>query len=428
MIVPSKKVPNKEKEELPRSMRPIIPEPKHRIAPKGVSSGISFRNLPAPSLSTIKKICEHYESKCSGQYNSLASRYVLQMGQEIRSQIEGMDLINKPQHFTFDESIKNTFDKIYTQGESYYDQDELQDPDNVNNRSSAMQTPPKKAALERRIKKLEEKLLEKETELKIQKEKAAKDLKYCEQQYKEKNQVDRLHFENSQRLLKSAHGDETQKLKKEISQVKSDARLVIDFIRRKANEAIADENSKIQKQKNSIGKKMEELQSEMKKTFHNHLCSLEEEVIMVVKKEKKKAVDLKILPPPPPKNIIIFPKHKPIASSSRPFLRSSIPTDESEAPNLCSDDSISTCYSDEIPLFVREKRDDQIIMNEHDLLRSKVQELEEWTDTLTLALRTGAKLKGPKSVNKRNIPSKKSTTLRTRIFNGPSSPTSQWKL
>ena len=374
-----------------------------------IYSLVSFRNLPAPSLSTIKKICEHYESKCSGQYNSLASRYVLQMGQEIRSQIEGMDSINKPQHFTFDESIKNTFDKIYTQGESSYGQDEPEDPDNTNKRS--YETTPKQAALERRIKKLEEKMLEKETELKVQKEKAAKDLKYCEQQYKEKNQVDRLHFENSQRLLKSAQSEETQKLKKEISQVKSDARLVIDFIRRKANEAIADENSKIQQQKNSIGKKMEDLQSEMRKTFHNHLCSLEEEVNMVVRKEKKKAVDLKILPPPPPKNIAIFPKRKPIAPSSRPFLSSSIPSDESEAPNLCSDDSISTCCSDEIPRFIRHKRDDQT-MNEHELLRSRVQELEEWTDTLTLALRTGAKIKGPKSVKKVTVPSKKSTKLR----------------
>ena len=334
------------------------------------------------------------------------------MGQEIRSQIEGIDSMNKPQHFTFDESIKNTFDEIYTQDENFHDQDELQHPDNTNNKASTMQATPKKIILERRIKKLEEKLLEKETELKVQKEKAVKDLKYCEQQYKEKNQVDRLHFENSQRLLKNAHCVETKKLKKEISQVKSDARLVIDFIRRKANEAIAEENSKIQKEKNSIGKKMEDLQSEMKKTFHNHLCSLEEEVNMVVKKEKKKAIGLKILPPPPPKNISIFSKRKPIPPLSGPFFSSSsIPTDESEAPNLCSDDTISTCYSDEVPPIVGEKRDEHIL-NEHEILRSRVQELEEWTDTLTLALRTGAKIKGPKSIPQRNISSKRKNTLR----------------
>jgi hypothetical protein len=65
-----------------------IPEPRHRVGPKGVSSGISFRNLPPPSLDEIKKICEHYQEKCSGTYKSLASRYVYQMATEIE------DLVN----------------------------------------------------------------------------------------------------------------------------------------------------------------------------------------------------------------------------------------------------------------------------------------------------------------------------------------------
>lgn len=60
-----------------------IPEPRHRVGPKGVSSGISFRNLPPPSLDEIKKICEHYQIKCAGTYKSLASRYLYQMASEI---------------------------------------------------------------------------------------------------------------------------------------------------------------------------------------------------------------------------------------------------------------------------------------------------------------------------------------------------------
>lgn len=67
-----------------------IPEPRHRVGPKGVSSGISFRNLPPPSLEEIKKICEHYQEKCSGTYKSLASRYIYQMATEIEDLVDVM--------------------------------------------------------------------------------------------------------------------------------------------------------------------------------------------------------------------------------------------------------------------------------------------------------------------------------------------------
>lgn len=67
-----------------------IPEPRHRVGPKGVSSGISFRDLPPPSLDEIKKICEHYQTKCAGTYKSLASRYVYQMANEIEHLVDAL--------------------------------------------------------------------------------------------------------------------------------------------------------------------------------------------------------------------------------------------------------------------------------------------------------------------------------------------------
>jgi len=69
-------------------MQPQIPEPRHRVGPKGVSSGVSLRRFPDSSLQAILDICHHYEAKCSGKYISLASRYVFQMSKEIRSQID----------------------------------------------------------------------------------------------------------------------------------------------------------------------------------------------------------------------------------------------------------------------------------------------------------------------------------------------------
>jgi hypothetical protein len=68
-----------------------IPEPRHRVGPKGVSSGISFRELPPPSLGEIKKVCEHYQTKCAGTYNSLASRYVYQMATEIEDLVKALE-------------------------------------------------------------------------------------------------------------------------------------------------------------------------------------------------------------------------------------------------------------------------------------------------------------------------------------------------
>lgn len=75
---------NRKKTDIP------IPEPRHRVGPKGVSSGISFRDLPQPSLDEIRKICEHYQTKTAGTYKSLASRYVYQMATEIEQLVDAL--------------------------------------------------------------------------------------------------------------------------------------------------------------------------------------------------------------------------------------------------------------------------------------------------------------------------------------------------
>ncbi|KAL3797917.1 hypothetical protein ACHAW5_002025 [Stephanodiscus triporus] len=67
-----------------------VPEPRHRVGPKGISSGISFRNLPPPSLDEIKNVCDHYKVKCAGTYKSLASRYVYQMATEIDQLVDAL--------------------------------------------------------------------------------------------------------------------------------------------------------------------------------------------------------------------------------------------------------------------------------------------------------------------------------------------------
>jgi len=313
------------------------------------------------------------------------------MGQEIRTQIEGMLKENKPQHFTFNEVISDTFDRTFEQSGAYADQDRMYDYSKRKDMNRDIPSPSRfhkcDMSIEKELRKLEERLIHKEIELKAHCEKAIKDLKYCEQKYREKIQIDHLHFENSQQLLKQSHEDEMRKVNEEIAQVKSDARLVIDFIRRKASQAIAEESTKVEYQKKSMGKKMEAIEAEMKKKFNDHLISLEEEVRNVVNNEKRKVMNSKILPsPPPPTNVCLFSKPKMNSSPMKKKIDISIPSDGSEVQCLYSDDSISSCKSGEM-------RNTTGLENEHDILKRRVQELEKWTDTLTLALRTGAKMK-----------------------------------
>ncbi len=83
-----------------------IPEPRHRVGPKGISSGISFRDLPPPSLDEIKNICDHYKVKCAGTYKSLASRYVYQMATEIDQLVDALkkgDSVSQESDSTIDD-------------------------------------------------------------------------------------------------------------------------------------------------------------------------------------------------------------------------------------------------------------------------------------------------------------------------------------
>ena len=70
----------------------IIAEPKHRLGPAGISSGISTRKYPRTTVQKVREICLHYVEKCSGKYefNKVAARYVHQMADEIIGQLDGV--------------------------------------------------------------------------------------------------------------------------------------------------------------------------------------------------------------------------------------------------------------------------------------------------------------------------------------------------
>jgi len=64
-------------------MKPkAAPKIVHSIRP--CSRGFSVRNLPPASLQTIREITDYYEKKASGDYESLSTRYLYLMIQELR--------------------------------------------------------------------------------------------------------------------------------------------------------------------------------------------------------------------------------------------------------------------------------------------------------------------------------------------------------
>ena len=69
-----------------------IPEPRHRIGPAGISSGVSLRQQPKTTVQKVREICLHYVDKVSGKYesNQAAARYVHQMAEEIIGQLGGV--------------------------------------------------------------------------------------------------------------------------------------------------------------------------------------------------------------------------------------------------------------------------------------------------------------------------------------------------
>jgi hypothetical protein len=70
-----------------------IPEPVHRVGPPGVSSGVSLRDFPKTTLEEVARICQHFESKCGGQYSrvSPAARYVFEMSREVQGQLSALE-------------------------------------------------------------------------------------------------------------------------------------------------------------------------------------------------------------------------------------------------------------------------------------------------------------------------------------------------
>lgn len=370
--------PPKPKGDVPRSQLPNIPEPRHRVPPQGVASGISFRKLPTPSLNAIRKICEHYEGKCSGQYSSLASRYISQMCQEIKTQVDSIEKQENGNNKQLKKSTENGTEKG-------------RDNEIIDNDNQGM--------LQRKVEELQNQLAKANVDLQQYKINTENYVKQHSRDFEEKLKVDRLHFKNSNESLKRDFEEKLKKARNETSQVKSDARLIIDFIRKKANESLAEAEVHRSAEKKNLINRMNFLEKQLKVKFNGCLSKIEKQMKTVLLEGKQNVqgdpvTNLRAIPDAVGSKSPLQRKYKdPILA-----VNDTIVTDKSEY-GVFSDDSISTKDEEfngmgRYPFVQTSKKLRSEKITESEWLKSRIKELEEWTDTLTTALRSGAHLKG----------------------------------
>lgn len=352
------------------------------LRPNIIFTSVSFRTLPAPSLSNIRKVCQHYEAKCSGQYSSLASRYVLQMVKEIETQVDAMEQTNNSTtcHCSggWVKGVKSRRGRAFEFDDKNFPQKEVSDDtrkyfqdsgiDEYTNEATKRQgyesdVVPVNADLED----VRGNLLRTNIELQGK----AKELERMEAENKHKLQLERRHLRKTTEILIEQHKDEIDHLYKEIAKVKTDAKLVIDFVRRKANKALEKEMVNRKNDMFRINQQYEMKEARLKEKFNTSLCKVESQVKQALHKEKVIIYDgcNGALPSPP----------QPTLRSNK--FRSSRVANASDASiqgDVLTDDSIST----------RESREFNLSDNS-EWFQERINELDEWTDTLTNALRDG---------------------------------------
>jgi len=449
MVNFGKKSPKKKRRgQLPRSMYPIIPEPMHRIPPKGVTEGISFRNLPGPSLFEIEKICKHYEAKCSGDYKSLASRYVVDMSKEIQSQITGIECgrgsmrpktssgkdsqIAQKKEFlsntrprtacgleigaggrqrqdrlgeTSGAGIFNWFNNgektIDTSNITHLDEPGESTVSSVDKERNYFHFEgvgpigdetdicrPKEAGLPDLIQ-LKEDLIKKSEELKDMKEIIDRQMDEHKQQYFDRLELERYQFKKIRDQLIRKHKKEIEETREEITRVKKDAKSVIDFIRRKANEALAEEVEKSRFEKKQLNRNLNNQENKLKEAFNTRLHKIEEEVKITFQNTKFAVQDTHISQSKPRRSCqptSIESDRNIMGEISINRGNTKIETDNSIIGGSTTGDSIST-------------KDDTCsidLVSKQKWFERRIDELDTWTDELSSTLQNGVNLQGSK--------------------------------
>lgn len=423
-------------------------------------STVSFRSLPEPSLEEIKKICQHYEAKCSGQYNSLGSRYVLELAKEIKSQIDGMEKLSnndstinlsrasqtskkprKRQGSWLEDILSSTTAPLDHLGTSIpflrkSSHDETKSgfvcrrPSNPSSTSHSnpnlyRSTRPKSASFchssqeipqDQQVRQLTQMLLQKDSELQFVKEDAVHAIEIHRKQFQIDLEEEKSKWNCMKEIMEQNHQNVILKKQREVERVKNDAKLVIDFVRRKANKAIEEEKSKGQVNRQLMENKFLEMELRMKELFNSKLQKAETVIQKIlsqqrfqVEKKNHEAPSQCVPSPLPPKKTKLKKYRLHLSDKDKVSTVNTRISNDSTCRGRDSDESISTRSSMETSendnggslepsrneivnegntKSIKSDKEDEDMATKNKWFLDRLDELEEWTDALTLAIET----------------------------------------
>jgi len=220
-------------------------------------------------------------------------------------------------------------------------------------------------------------------------QKKANKLEQNEEENQHKLELERRHFHNTRELLIQQHQEEIHKFSKDIGIVKKDAKIVIDFVRRKANEALDVEIKKRKSDKSMMDRELRERERNMRERFNQRLENVEKQVkhalnrehfVMETKHARRQdgAIDsLSSSPsqPRPPRRPTLAKHNSNKSSDLRIHVPSRKADDSIEGDDVRDNGSIST----------HEGRHFTFTDN-REWFEERINQLDEWTDTLASTL------------------------------------------
>ena len=219
----------------------------------------------------------------------------------------------------------------------------------------------------------------------------ARELEQNEGESRQKLEIERRHFRNTRELLIQQHQEEIHKLSKDVGNVKKDAKIVIEFVRRKANEALDGEMEKRKIDKMRMDRELKERERNLRERFNKRLEDVEKHVTHALHREhfvvesknnatrhqkQDDTIGSRLSSSPQPLRRLASPKNGNSRSKSNLHIR--VPPSQSDVSvqgEVMTNDSISTHEGQHFTFT-----------DNREWFQERINELDKWTDTLANSL------------------------------------------
>lgn len=271
---------------------------------------------------------------------------------------------------------------------------------------SASYYPSQEIPPEQQIHQLTQMLLQKDSELQFVKDDAVKAIEANRKQHKLDLEHEKSNLKCMKEVIESKHEKDLLKVRKEIDRVKNDAKLVIDYVRKRANKAIEAERANSEREKRSVEERFNQMEHKMVEAFNSRLQKAESAIKSILS-EQHFAVQSKHGPlnvPDPVFRLETREKRDQVCDPKNEASPTSTTSDNSTCRDRDSEDSISTRSSihsrDDCHLNNRAGNELNRETNDHEStdeeaikktkrnqwFQDRLDELDQWTDALTLAI------------------------------------------